>query len=117
MLPDVLHTLVDKYHIDIPIYITENGLPVDGDNKEELLNDEERIEYVQGVLVALHKAIEEGIDVRGYYLWALMDNFEWSAGFDARYGINYTDFETMECTPKKSAGWYKDVINNHGFEA
>lgn len=115
-LRDVLHMLVDKYHIDIPIYITENGLPVDGKDREELLEDEERIGYVKKVLIALHKAMEDGIDVRGYYLWSLMDNFEWSAGFDARYGVYYTDFETLECMPKKSAGWYKDLIRNHGFE-
>lgn len=117
MLTDVLQMLVDKYHIDIPIFITENGLPVDGDSKEELLNDEERIGYVKGVLTALHKAMEEGVDVRGYYLWSLLDNFEWSAGFDARYGIYYTDFETLKCIPKKSAGWYSELIRSHGFEA
>lgn len=116
MLPDVLHMLVEKYHIDIPIYITENGLPADGANKEELLDDQERIDYVRGVLISLHKAMQEGIDVRGYYLWSLMDNFEWSAGFDARYGVYYTDFETMERIPKKSAGWYTKVISSHGFD-
>lgn len=116
MLADVLHMLVEKYHIDIPIYITENGLPVDGVDKEELLDDQERIDYVKGVLISLHKAMQEGIDVRGYYLWSLMDNFEWSAGFDARFGVYYTDFETQECTPKKSAGWYAQLIRSHGFE-
>lgn len=116
MMPDVLHMLVDKYHINIPIYITENGCSADGANKEELLNDQERIDYVKGVLTALHKGIQEGIDVRGYYLWSLMDNFEWSLGFAARYGLYYTDYETLERIPKKSAGWYADVIRNHGFE-
>ena len=116
MLVDVLHMLVEKYKIQIPIYITENGLPVDGENKEELLNDQDRIDYVKGVLKPFHQALEEGIDVRGYYLWSLLDNFEWSAGFDARYGIHYTDYETMERIPTKSAYWYADVIRNHGFE-
>lgn len=116
MLPEVLHMLIEKYHIDIPIYITENGLPVDGADKKELLDDRERIDYVKGVLISLHQAMQEGVDVRGYYLWSLMDNFEWSAGFDARYGVYYTDFETLERTPKKSAGWYAAVIRSHGFE-
>lgn len=116
MLTDVLHMLVDKYKIDIPIYITENGLPIDGLNKEELLDDQERIDYVKSVLKPLHKAVEEGIDVRGYYLWSLMDNFEWNAGFDARFGIHYTDYETMERIPKKSALWYREVIRDNGFE-
>lgn len=116
MLADILHMLVEKYHIDIPIYITENGLPVDGVDKEELLDDQERIDYVKGVLISLHKAMQDGVDVRGYFLWSLMDNFEWSAGFDARFGVYYTDFETQECIPKKSAGWYAQLIRSHGFE-
>lgn len=116
MLTDVLHILVKKYKIDIPIYITENGIPVDGKNKEELLDDQIRIDYIKSVLKPLHKALEEGIDVRGYYLWSLMDNFEWSAGFEARYGIHYTDYESKERVPKKSAYWYQKVIRENGFE-
>ena len=117
MLYDVLHMLVEKYHIDIPIYITENGLAVDeGESLEDTLDDQERIDYMKSVLIPLHRAMQEGIDVRGYYAWSLMDNFEWSAGFDARYGLYYTDYETMERLPKKSALWYAEVICNHGFE-
>ena len=84
--------------------------------KEQILNDQERIDYVTGVLKALHQAMEEGIDVRGYYIWSLLDNFEWSAGFSPRYGLYYTDYETLERTPKKSAGWYRQVIADNGFE-
>lgn len=115
MLPDVLHMLVEKYKIDIPIYITENGLQVNGTDKETCMDDQERIEYVGNVLKYLHQALEEGVDVRGYYLWSLLDNFEWSAGFAARYGLHYVDYETLERTPKKSAYWYADVIRNNGF--
>lgn len=111
-LGDVLHMLVEQYRVDVPIYITENGIPQEGDKatKEEILDDQERIDYVKGVLKALHQAMEEGIDVRGYYIWSLMDNFEWSAGYAPRYGIHYTDFNTLERIPKKSARWYRDVI-------
>lgn len=84
---DVLHMLKEEYKLDIPIYITENSV-----------------------------AQDDGIDVRGYYLWSLMDNFEWSAGFAARFGLYYTDYEKMELIPKKSAGWYRNVIQNNGFE-
>ena len=117
-LADVLHMLIDLYHVDVPIYITENGLPQEGDGvpKEQILNDQERIDYVTGVLKALHQAMEEGIEVRGYYIWSLLDNFEWSAGFSPRYGLYYTDYETLERTPKKSAGWYRQVIADNGFE-
>ncbi len=117
-LVDVLHMLVDQYKVDIPIYITENGLPhtEDKDDFETLLNDQNRIEYIKNVLQALHQAMEEGVDVRGYYVWTLMDNFEWSAGYAPRYGLYYTDFKTLERIPKKSAAWYRKVIQDHGFD-
>ncbi len=114
---DVLHMLVDKYKIDVPIYITENGVAQDdGPDRGAILSDDERIGYVAETLKWVNKAMEDGIDVRGYYLWSLMDNFEWSAGFAARFGLYYTDYEKMELIPKKSAGWYRDVIANKGFE-
>ena len=114
---DVLHMLVEDYRIDIPIYITENGVAQDdtGD-REAILNDGERIEYVAETLRHVRRAMDDGIDVRGYYLWSLMDNFEWSAGFAARFGLYYTDYEKLRMIPKKSAGWYHDVIANNGFE-
>lgn len=74
------------------------------------------IDYVKGVLKPLKQAMDEGIDVRGYYLWSLMDNFEWSAGYEARYGVYYTNYETLERIPKNSAKWYAKVIAEHGFE-
>lgn len=117
VLGDVLHMLVEKYKIDIPIYITENGVAQDdSEDVEAILDDQERIDYIKGVLIALHKAMQEGIDVRGYYAWSLMDNFEWSAGFQARFGLHYTDYKTFERIPKKSAGWYTRVIADNGFE-
>lgn len=113
---DVLHMLVEKYKVDIPIYITENGLAQnDGTDREKLLNDQERIDYVQSVLVSLHRAIQDGICVKGYYMWSLLDNFEWSGGFSVRYGLYYTDYQTLERIPKKSAGWYKQVIADNGL--
>lgn len=113
---DVLHMLVEDYGIDIPIYITENGVAQDdGPDREAMLNDDERIAYVSETLRHVRRAMDEGIDVRGYYLWSLMDNFEWSAGFAARFGLYYTDYEKMELIPKKSAGWYRDLIRNSGF--
>ena len=114
---DVLHMLVEKYRIQVPIYISENGFPFDdADGKEANLNDRKRIEVIRKVLTWLHKAMEDGIDVRGYYLWSLMDNFEWSAGYAARYGLYYTDYETLERIPKKSAGWYAEVTRTNSVE-
>lgn len=115
-LIDVLNMLVETYHIDIPIYITENGVPQESSTLEENLEDQERIEYVRNVLMALHQAMQEGIDVRGYYMWSLLDNFEWAAGYAPRYGLFYTDYKTLERIPKKSASWYRQVIAENGFE-
>ena len=117
VLVDVLHMLKDKYKIDVPIFISENGMPqTDTPDVESLLNDQERIDYVKGVLKPLRQAMDEGVDVRGYYLWSLMDNFEWSAGYEARYGVYYTNYETLERIPKNSAKWYAKVIAEQGFE-
>ena len=114
---DVLHMLVENYKIDVPIYITENGVAQDdGQDRETILNDDERIAYVAETLRHVRRAMADGIDVRGYYLWSLMDNFEWSAGFAARFGLYYTDYKKLELIPKKSAGWYRDVIQHNGFE-
>ena len=114
VLPDVLRMLKNKYKIDIPVIITENGIALHGKtDAASHIDDVERIEYIKGVLTALHKAIEDGADVRGYYLWSLMDNFEWSAGYEARFGLYYTDYKTLERIPKKSAGWYSELIKNN----
>lgn len=113
----VLHMLVEKYHVDIPIYVTENGIRQEAsEDVEALLDDQERIDYIQRILIAVHDAMEEGIPVKGYYIWSLMDNFEWSAGYTARYGMHYTDFRTQERIPKKSVEWYSNVIRKRGFD-
>lgn len=117
VLVDVLHMLKDVYKINVPIFISENGMPqTDTPDVESLLNDQERIDYIKGVLKPLRQAMDEGVDVRGYYLWSLMDNFEWSAGYEARYGVYYTNYETLERIPKNSAKWYAKVIEEGGFE-
>lgn len=116
---DVLHMLIDTYKIKTPIIISENGfIQMDlGDQPiESFLDDQDRINYLQEVLKYVHKLIEEGLDIRGYYIWSLNDNYEWNAGFMMRYGLIYTDFKTLERIPKKSMQWYSDVIANNGFE-
>ena len=117
VLVDVLHMLKDVYKINVPIFISENGMPqTDTPDVASLLDDHERIDYIKGVLKPLRQAMDEGVDVRGYYLWSLMDNFEWSAGYEARYGVYYTNYETLERVPKNSAKWYAKVIEEGGFE-
>jgi beta-glucosidase len=115
---DALYILKDDYKISIPIYITENGTC---NCEEEIcqdgkIHDKQRIQYIQGFLSWIHRAIEEGIDVRGYYAWSLLDNWEWSAGYKARYGMVHTDFTTQQRILKDSARWYKNMISQKGFE-
>ncbi len=81
------------------------------------VRDPERIAYLHSHLTAVHRAIEEGADVRGYFLWSLLDNFEWAYGYSKRFGIVHVDFATQRRTPKQSAGWYADVVARNGIEA
>ncbi len=81
------------------------------------MRDPERIAYLHSHLTAVHRAIGEGADVRGYFLWSLLDNFEWAYGYSKRFGIVHVDFATQRRTPKQSAGWYADVVARNGIEA
>ncbi|CAN5361978.1 GH1 family beta-glucosidase [soil metagenome] len=114
---DAIFMAKNEYGFGRPIYITENGVAdahtelVDG-----VIDDAERVRYVAGFLEWIAKAIEDGADVRGYYLWSLMDNFEWAAGFSQRFGLVHVDTETLERTPKASALWYRDVIARRSLD-
>lgn len=91
------------------IYITENGMGYKDDFKDGTVDDEPRIDYIKRHLQWIAKAIDEGANVKGYFVWSLMDMFSWSNGYNKRYGLFYVDFETQERYPKKSAYWYKKV--------
>jgi beta-glucosidase len=93
------------------IYITENG----ASSKDELASDgnvydTDRVMYLRNYLTQLQRAVSEGVPVKGYFLWSLLDNYEWADGYDKRFGITYVDFKTQKRTPKLSAKFYKDVI-------
>ena len=79
------------------------------------MHDVERIEYLRDHLAAVHQAIAEGADVRGYFLWSLLDNFEWAYGLAKRFGITYVDFDTQARTLKDSAVFYRDVVRANGL--
>lgn len=98
-----------------PIYITENGAAYDDPVVDGRCADPRRIEYLDQHLRALRAAMDAGVDVRGYYQWSLMDNFEWALGYDKRFGLVHVDFETLERTPRDSAFWYRDVIVANGL--
>jgi beta-glucosidase len=95
------------------IYITENGFcNVDVVSTDGKVHDPQRIDFIQRYLLHLGKAIQDGIDVRGYFHWTLMDNFEWAHGFTARFGLAYTDFETQKRIIKDSGYFYRDIAKS-----
>ncbi|MBZ9643936.1 GH1 family beta-glucosidase [Streptomyces sp. PSKA30] len=87
-----------------PVVITENGCSYEG------IDDQDRIAYLDGHVRALHRALAAGVDVRGYFVWSLLDNFEWAEGYARRFGLVHVDRETLERTPKASYAWFRDVL-------
>jgi beta-glucosidase len=114
-LTDTLQWVKQRYG-DIPMYVTENGAaffdPPAADNGR--VRDPLRIDYLRGHIRAVHDAIQAGCDIRGYMLWSLLDNMEWSLGYSKRFGMVHVNYVTQERTPKDSARWYSQVIASHG---
>ncbi len=99
----------------VPIYVTENGAAFDDSLAPNgQVDDVRRIAYLRDHLIAAHNAIENGVNLRGYFAWSLMDNFEWSHGYSKRFGIVHVDYQTQMRTPKESAVFYADVIATNG---
>ncbi|HEY2469041.1 MAG TPA: GH1 family beta-glucosidase [Terracidiphilus sp.] len=99
------------------IYITENGTSSDDVlTPDGHVEDVDRIMYLRNHLTQLHRAASEGYPIKGYFLWSLMDNFEWADGYSKRFGIHYVDFKTLKRYPKRSAEWYKQVIATNAVE-
>ena len=121
LYPQGLSELFEAVYADygkIPIYVTENGLPTEGEvpGDDGVVADDDRIDYTRTHLAELHKAIENGIDVRGYFHWSLLDNLEWKYGYLPLLGLVRVDRRTMERTVKKSGQWYQRVIAANGIE-
>lgn len=104
-----LLTAVSEEFPHLPLMITENGAAFDDELVQGVVDDPERIDYLRGHLAASHDLIEAGVDLRGYFLWSLLDNFEWAFGYSKRFGIVYVDYDTQERVPKQSAHWYRKV--------
>ncbi len=105
--------LYERYHM--PLYITENGMSChDIVSADGQVHDSNRIEFLDRYLSQLQKAGDEGADIRGYFLWTFLDNFEWDKGYNERFGIVYVDFATQKCTAKDSAYWYQRVMETNG---
>ncbi|MEO6582041.1 MAG: GH1 family beta-glucosidase [Sphingomicrobium sp.] len=112
---DILLWVKQRYG-DVPLYITENGSAFYDPPKaiDGRIEDPLRVDYLKRHLRAVHQAIAQGVDVRGYMTWSLLDNLEWSLGYAKRFGIVHVDFETQERTPKDSARLYSKVIASNG---
>ncbi|WP_419995263.1 GH1 family beta-glucosidase [Streptomyces boninensis] len=111
--PTGLYDLLQRFSREapgVPLLITENGAAYDDKPEPDgSVHDPERIAYLHGHLAAVHAAMRDGADVRGYFLWSLLDNFEWAYGYEKRFGAVYVDYATQQRTPKSSARWYARV--------
>ncbi|MBX9690579.1 MAG: beta-glucosidase [Candidatus Obscuribacterales bacterium] len=117
--PALRHLLlrINKDYRLPPVYITENGAAYkDVLNEKNQIHDRQRLNYLRDHLLELYSALQEGVDLRGYFLWSFMDNFEWAYGLSKRFGIVYVDYESLARYPKDSAHWYSKVIQRNGLE-
>jgi beta-glucosidase len=104
-LRETLVLLRNRYEKALPpIWITESGCSF------ATVEDEQRVSYLDGHIKAVRTAIDEGVDVRGYCVWSLLDNFEWAEGYRQRFGLVHVDFATQRRTPRTSFHWYRDLI-------
>ncbi|MEX2398050.1 MAG: family 1 glycosylhydrolase, partial [Balneolales bacterium] len=99
---------------NLPLYITENGSAYDYPVVDGKINDIKRTEYLRSHLEACGRAIQNGVDLRGYFAWSLLDNFEWERGYGKRFGMIHVDYETQERIIKDSGHYYSDLIKRHG---
>lgn len=117
--PDCLYWgcrfLYERYRL--PVLITENGMSChDAVSVDGQVHDPNRIDFVRRYLAALGRAIDDGVDVMGYFYWSFLDNFEWSHGYQQRFGLVYVDYQTQQRIPKDSCRWYKEVMQRNGSE-
>jgi beta-glucosidase len=106
---------VRRRYGDVPLYVTENGAAFhDAAEARDLEPDLRRVRYLRDHLRAARRAIEAGVDLRGYFVWSLLDNFEWSHGYSKRFGIVHVDYRSQKRTPKASARFYAEVIRTKG---
>lgn len=116
--PQGLYDLLTRLHADYDapaLYVTENGVAFPDTRIENgVVQDDDRIEFLRNHFAAALEAIRDGVDLRGYFIWSLMDNFEWACGESKRFGIVRTDYSTLERTVKKSGRWVRDVITRGG---
>ncbi|MDQ4004402.1 MAG: GH1 family beta-glucosidase [Actinomycetota bacterium] len=107
---------LDREYTKLPLYITENGAAFhDYADPEGGVDDEERVTFLEAHFRAAREAIERGVNLKGYFVWSLLDNFEWAEGYSKRFGIVYVDYPTQRRITKMSARWYSEVIRRNGL--
>ena len=115
--PQGIRDLLVRLHHDynVPnLYVTENGAAFKDDwHGEEVVSDPRRVSYLQEYIHAVGEAIQQGAPVKGYFVWSLMDNFEWAEGYSKRFGIVYIDYATQKRVPKESSRWYANLLKAH----
>ncbi len=118
--PEGLYLLLERIRKDygnIELYIMENGAAMFDDNiEEEYVKDDDRLDYIREHLLQCVRAVNSGINLKGYYYWSLLDNFEWAAGYDYRFGLVRVNYETQKRTIKKSGEWYSETIKKRIIE-
>ncbi|NQU30923.1 MAG: family 1 glycosylhydrolase, partial [Anaerolineae bacterium] len=117
--PDGLAGVLGMMYFDykpLKLYVTENGASYStAPDENGIVNDTHRLDYYKTHLAAVHRVMQAGVPMAGYFAWSLMDNFEWAKGYAQRFGIVWVNFETQERIIKESAKWLKSVIKNNGF--
>ena len=113
---EVLKRVQEEY-TPAEIYVSENGIPLaDRIEEDGTIRDDRRIDFLSRCLTCVHRAIEEGVPVRGYSVWSLMDNLEWDLGLSKRFGLAYVDYQTLKRIPKQSFRWYGAVVRGGALE-
>jgi beta-glucosidase len=120
-LEDLLVALHTSYP-ELPLMVTENGAAFDDvvtedADGQQAVHDTDRIDYLRRHFTAAHRALERGVDLRGYQVWSLLDNFEWGFGYSKRFGIVRVDYGSLERLPKDSAHWYAELIRTRRIPA
>jgi beta-glucosidase len=116
VFPRGLSELLIRLHRDYrlpPVYIMENGAAYRDQLVDGRVADVDRIRYLQSHIAAMADALEAGVDLRGYFVWSLLDNFEWADGYSKRFGLIHVDYETQRRTLKDSAIWYRGLCGEH----
>ncbi|HEX9973072.1 MAG TPA: family 1 glycosylhydrolase, partial [bacterium] len=110
----LLHWIDERYSRP-QIVITENGCALNDQVVNGAVTDPKRIAFLKDYIGECHRTIQNGVNLKGYFVWSLMDNFEWAFGYTKRFGIYYIDYDSGKRIPKSSAQWYQQVIKNNGF--